>query len=390
MIDHYLASLGLIASIVDASLACDVARDVKLSEHCQAESLFPREVATSVAVRSGDWSESSTWRPAMMPQAGARILIPEGVWVCLGDDYSGGGAVEWIRIEGELRLLADRDTGVKVGTMFVAEGGLFEIGTREERVAVGNCARVVFAARPPRESLVETDPQDLSGGLIVFGRWQVFGAQRTAFMMARTEVVRGSSEVSFDIAPAGWRVGDQLLFPGISAFVNEDELRSIAKISLDGRRFFLDAPLKFSHSAGKDRSVPIGNLTRNVLFESEVGSDAEQIHQRGHIMVMHSQTGTCLEGAGFHRLGRTRADRVHTRPMMGVDGVVVTGSDANPIGRYALHFHGRTGVSRRLAPQEVRDCVIMDSPKHGLVNHGGHVLAEGNVTYRIAGSHFFG
>ena len=33
--------------------------------------------------------------------------------------------------------------------------------------------------------------------------------------------------------------------------------------------------------------------------------------------------------------------------------------------------------------------VIVDSPKHGLVNHGGHVVAENNVTYAVHGSHFF-
>ena len=33
--------------------------------------------------------------------------------------------------------------------------------------------------------------------------------------------------------------------------------------------------------------------------------------------------------------------------------------------------------------------MTVDSPKHGLVNHGGYVVAEDNVTFAIQGSHVF-
>ena len=42
-----------------------------------------------------------------------------------------------------------------------------------------------------------------------------------------------------------------------------------------------------------------------------------------------------------------------------------------------------------MSPHVFSDNVIVDSPKHGLVNHGGYVVAEDNVTFAIHGSHFF-
>src|SRR5262249_37164168 len=58
------------------------------------------------------------------------------------------------------------------------------------------------------------------------------------------------------------------------------------------------------------------------------------------------------------------------------------------IGRYAVHFHLVSGASRRIPPHIFTDNVIVDSPKNGLVNHGGYLVAEDNVTFAIQGSHF--
>ena len=44
---------------------------------------------------------------------------------------------------------------------------------------------------------------------------------------------------------------------------------------------------------------------------------------------------------------------------------------------------------RDLPPNRVHDSVILGSPKHGIVNHGGNVVADDNVTYQVNGSHFF-
>ena len=387
-ITYPLIALSLLAMASSSASDDDVAREVKADEHCNANDLFPTDETGCRAQRSGDWSDPETWESGRLPHAGARVWIPGGITVRIQADQT-ASAIEWIRVDGALVFARDRNTALRVGTIFVGDDGLLEIGDAEERIRADAAARIVFSKREARAVTWKSDPGDLGGGLICFGRMQVHGSDKLPFVVATTELRKGVSSLEFELPARGWRVGDQLVLPGLSYAKQEDEVCEIASISADRRRVDLATPLKFDHDSHGVAPVPIGNLTRNVRFESEAGADPEQIPLRGHIMIMHRQTGTHIEGAEFRRLGRTDAGRVHTRPQQHMDGSVIEGSDDNPIGRYALHFHGRTGARLDVPAQVVRNCVITDSPKHGLVNHGGHVLAQGNVTYKVRGSHFF-
>src|SRR5262249_47522042 len=151
--------------------------------------------------------------------------------------------------------------------------------------------------------------------------------------------------------------------------------RRITAISADGSTVSLSAPLKFEHVApqGVSAQVPVANLTRNIVLAS---TDTSALHQRGHVMVMAHEVAH-VSGTVFRGLGRTDVTRPHTLPTVDADGHLSAG--ANPIGRYAVHFHVGREPSLREAPDVFTDNVIIDSPKHGLVNHGGYVVAEGNV-----------
>src|SRR5262249_37065034 len=157
---------------------------------------------------------------------------------------------------------------------------------------------------------------------------------------------------------------------------SQDELRTIASVDQDGKRFALSSPLGSDHltPAGVGTRIPVGNLTRNVVFTS---ADPSTIANRGHVMIM-SHEGVEIAGAVFRGLGRTQTDRIHTLPERDEDGRVSTGD--NLIGRYAVHYHLRSGATYSKPPQMFTGNVIADSPKHGLANHGGYVVAENNVT----------
>ena len=379
--------LLLIQCFILTIRAADVAREVKISEHCRAHDLFLESNATWVAQTSGAWMDPTTWVQKELPPDGARVLIPESILITVADSI--GDRLSWIRVDGELSFATRKTTEIKLGSLFVAESGVLRIGSVTERVDASASAKIIFTRRQAREALRTTDPFDLSGGLISFGSVQIFGAERTGFGLSSAPVKKGDKIMRLDTPVSGWRVGDQLVIPGTIAGETQDELRSLKAVSADGRSITLDKAIQFDHPTADGVALPIGNLTRNVRFESEANG-GDPINERAHIMLMHTHSGTRIEGAAFHRLGRTLADQVHTRPQIGTGGNIVPGSDTNPIGRYALHFHARTGASVKQRPQVVRGCVITDSPKHGLVNHGGHVLAEDNVTYQVRGSHFFG
>ena len=167
---------------------------------------------------------------------------------------------------------------------------------------------------------------------------------------------------------------------------HEDELCAVKAVSADGKTITLDRPLAYNHGGifGYTEAVPVGNLSRNVIVESE---NAQEISRRGHTMFMHTQD-VVIDSALFRELGRTSVEGTLTNPEL-KEGKLTPGTDANTIGRYAVHFHIRWGVTYQQQPFIVRNSAIDGSPKLGVVNHGGYGLVDHNVSYRVRGSHFF-
>jgi hypothetical protein len=104
-------------------------------------------------------------------------------------------------------------------------------------------------------------------------------------------------------------------------------------------------------------------------------------------MFMHTQD-VVIDSALFRELGRTQVEGELTSPRV-TDGKLEPGTDANSIGRYALHFHIRWGATYKQQPFIVRNSAVVGSPKLGIVNHGGHGLVDDNIAYNVRGSHFF-
>ena len=353
---------------------------VKFDEHVALLQLVPSCAATHVAIHSGAWTDLRTWRDGKVPGPNARVIIPDAMTVRV--DRVIADLLDWVRVDGRLSFAPDVDTALTVRTLVVTAEGYLTIGAAAEPIGAGVKSRLLFAPRLARDR--QADPFDLAGGLISHGVVEMVAAQKTSHRSATT-LSRGMAQVKFAEPPQGWQVGDQVLVPGTDAYNDEDEIRTITNIGRDGRTIEFDQPLSFDHFAPWGNAVPIGNLTRSI----EVSSlEPRSVVARGHIMVMHVQTGSVFDGVAFLHLGRTDTRRAHTFPEVGPDGQTRPGSDDNTIGRYAVHFHMRSGASAGLPPHVVRNSVVIDSPKFGIVNHGGHLLAEGNVTFQVAGSHF--
>jgi hypothetical protein len=196
-----------------------------------------------------------------------------------------------------------------------------------------------------------------------------------------------------------------LLFPGLDQQLNgkdvsvdpwtgkhlpvgqhQDEERIIRSLSPDGKTLTLDQPLAYQHGNvfGYAEAVPVGNLSRNAIVESE---NVQEVSRRGHVMFMHTQD-VILDSALFLELGRTNVEGELTNPLV-KNGKLEAGTDANTIGRYAVHFHVRWGATYKQQPFVVRNSAVVGSPKLGIVNHGGYGLVDDNVAFRVRGSHFF-
>ncbi|WP_159450396.1 G8 domain-containing protein [Bradyrhizobium mercantei] len=366
-----------------AAMAAHPDDSVKRDEHAAMLDLAPVAEATFTARQSGRWLDAATWSGNEVPTDGARVVIPGGTDVVL-DGRIADRSFEWVRVMGSLRLSSDKSTLLRVITLLVDVDGTLNIGDAANRVASLAAAEICFMPRKGRDR--DRDPLDLGGGLLSHGFMKIYGAAKTPYGIASAQLNKGDQWVSLDRAVDGWAKGDKILLPGTEADVNHDEVLEVAEISAERTRVRLDKELAFDHFSPFSRSIPVSNLTRNVRFYS---AETTPLAARGHVMIMHRQTGTVIDGASFEELGRTDASRAQTIPQLDADGKLKPGTDDNSIGRYALHFHLRSGARIEVAPHIVRNSVIIGSPKLGLVNHGGNVIAEQNIGYRIVGSHFF-
>lgn len=355
-------------------------------EHGDFERLLRACEATHAAVASGDWSAPATWQGGRVPPVGARVHIPEGVEITI-DRAPAHASLGWLRVDGALAIAPASPVTLAFETLAVGQTGSLRVGSRAAPIGAANRVELVVLPRS-RESRAR-DLTDLGGGIIVLGQLSIEGADKTAYAVPATPLAAGINEIAFAAPLDGWAVGDRLLVPAALRTVGaaQDEVATIVAISSDRRTVTLAAPLRHAHVAwGGVPVLPVANLTRHVTVRSAA---AEATGDRGHIMIMHTHTGVAIRGAALVGLGRTRADRVHTIPHVQAEGRVEEGTDANTIGRYALHFHMRSGASLATPPHIVARTVIEGSPKHGIVNHGGHLIAEDNVTWRVDGSHLF-
>jgi hypothetical protein len=378
---------------------------VKAEEHTALFELVNDCDATHVAVADGVWGDAKTWDKGSVPDAGARVVIPKERTVTIAAIHD-KERLDWLRVDGTLRFDPAVNTTLKVVTLVGNVKSNIEIGTEKQRIHADRTARLILGDRGQRDDAQrQRDPYDLSGGLLSHGRVRLFGAEYTSHAKPTTVPRKGDTEVRFTAAPKGWKVGDRLLFPGLDRQRNGrdvgidpwtgrhlpvgqhlDEERLIGTLSDDGKTVTLDRGLDYQHGDiyGFADAVPVGNLSRNVVIESENSKD---VSRRGHIMFMHTQD-VVLDSVLFRELGRTNVEGVLTNPRI-KDGKLVAGTDENTIGRYAVHFHIRWGATYKQQPFIVRNSAIVGSPKLGVVNHGGYGLVDDNVAYRVRGSHFF-
>ncbi len=378
---------------------------IKAEEHQALFELVNDGDATHVAVASGDWGDAKTWDKNSVPADGARVIIPVNRTVTVRGLHD-NSKVDWLRVDGALRFDPKVNTSLKVVTLVGNVKSTIEIGTEKERIDPKVTAKLILGDRGDRDAAQrKRDPYDLSGGLLAHGKVRIFGSEYTSHAMPVAVPKAGDGEIRFATAPKGWRVGDKLLFPGLDRQLNgrdvsvdpwtgkqmpvgqhQDEERTIRGLSADGKTVTLDQPVKYQHGNifGYADSVPVGNLTRNVIIESE---NTDKVSRRGHIMFMHSQD-VAIDSALFNELGRTNVEGELTSPRV-KDGKLEDGTDLNSIGRYAVHFHIRWGATYKQQPFIVRNSAVVGSPKLGIVNHGGYGLIDDNVAYRVRGSHFF-
>lgn len=390
-------------------------------EHSQLAALVPGAAVTHEAIQSGEWDQATTWEGGAIPTDEANVLIPQGVVVML--DSIETARLRTVRIDGELEFSPTANTQLIVDTAVVSPGGRLEIGTATAPIQENVSARIIIADRGPID--LTWDKTQLSRGLVSHGETSIYGSEVTAFVPQAGGLAKDTAKIELDTLPTGWTVGDTLMFPGVNR--GQSETRTITKVTREivqqdvwepldyvvfrdvlvefpeelvqqfyplytayvaahqpepvfGKASVEFAPLTYSHSTPSEITVPVSNLTRNVIFESENKTDRTRA---GHVMFMHSDD-VAVHNAVFDELGRTDKIAKLNSTKLDANGEIVAGTGTNQVGRYSVHFH-RAGTAHAI---EVGGIVVTNANSFGINNHHSHVNVHDSIVYGAVGSAF--
>lgn len=362
----------------------------KATEQDASMDLVPRSEATHVAVAGGDWFDPGTWYNGVIPDAGAKVLIPEGIEVT----YSGVSDVSLftVRVDGALRFDTQADSRIVFDTLVISPTGELEIGTEADPVDPGVKVELIVANNGPIDTA--WDPMLLSRGVVSHGAVSIQGAEKDSHEKVIKDPMAGDKALEFAEIPEGWQVGDQVVIAGTRfdgykwdhklgatrLYENEDEVRTITAIR-DGK-VILDSPLEFNHDTPRDDlKTSVANMTRNVVIQTENGAEAE-VYERGHVMFMHSDE-VDVRYAEFRDLGRTDKSEAS----FAIADIENPQFDSNVQGRYSLHLH-KTGTGDPDNPVMVEGNAVWGSPGWGFVQHDANAVMDNNASFNTFGAGF--
>lgn len=345
---------------------------------CQyLDPMMPDSAATNVVVKSGNWSDPTTWQNGAVPTNGAQVLIPAGLTETV--DGVVAPQLKWIHVYGGLQFATNVNTSLDVETLWTDDGAVLTIGTASNPIASNVTANITFADTGPTDRT--WDPMWLSRGLLSMGFTTMYGATVTPYETLSQPATAGSTDLFTSGAPTGWKVGDNLVLGGTSASANQDEQFTIA--SINGNDVKLSSPLKYSHLApNSSLGIYLTDTTRNITFNSQNTATA----RRGHVMFMDMPTAN-INYVEFDNLGRTDKSQPINDPVLDSNGQLVPGTGTNPRARYSVHFH-LVGTDAANGISTVTGCSVVGSPGWGYDNHGSNVDFEDNTAYNVYGSAF--
>ncbi len=317
-----------------------------------AAACFSLNIQAQEAIKSGLWSDASTWADGAVPAQGDVVTIAQGMDVVL--DVS-PPALNGMTISGKLSFADNSD--LALSTEWIMVHGELQIGT-EAQPHTHN-ATITLTDNVKDEQLMGMGDRGimLSGGTL-----NLHGSRSNTWTKLSSTAAAGATSIEV-LDAAQWMVGDEIVLASTDFDPRQAERRTIAAIS--GNSITLDKPLEYMHfgqiTFDVDERGEVGLLSRNIKVQAS--EDAAESYFGGHIMAMVTSK-MYVEGVELNRMGQ------HLE-----------------LARYPIHWHlvGDAGKG-----QYIKNASIHDTFNRCVTVHGTNDLrVENNVTYNIVGHCFF-
>lgn len=392
--------------------------------------MMVRMAATIRSVRSGNWSNPSTWSLGRIPQAGDVVLIADDHTV--SHSISSTVKIKDIYIDPDATFRREDGSVLWVDTIFYR--GTYWQGDWKTPVS-GETD--FYAQQAPEDSM--------RLGLVGDGKRRIHGIAKAEKLESDATISADAESVSLSMTGSNWAVGDKILFlatddagrhkfddepviygnakrykytsesqlKGIPGHLNlvqksHDEVRTITDI--DGDTVSFDAPLSYAHEVisktftnGDGRTVTVkpvvANLTRSIVFRAptaaeEPSYDLSDLQNRFHIM--HMWNGNMQDAYAEIRNGGRTASNVS----LFASGRIVWADLAeteelsnrnNVPGRYPWHIH-RAGSFIQSQPAIAKglsvwsDDTDLPMPGWGMTHHSSRAFIHDCVAYNGVGA----
>ncbi|KAK1784753.1 hypothetical protein P4O66_003426 [Electrophorus voltai] len=348
------------------------------------------------------WSSRYTWGGESAPEAGMFVVITKGQTILL--DVS-TPVLKMLLIQGGKLIFDEADIELQAENILITDGGALQIGTEDQPFQHKAIITLHGHLRSPELPIYGAKTLGIREGVL-----DLHGIPIPIPWTRLAQTASNGSSTLILMDTVTWRVGDEIVIAstGPRHSQNENEVRTIATVSADGRHLTLTQPLNYKH-LGVSITLPdgtvfearaeVGVLTRNIVIRGSINQEwSDQISAcPDGFNTGEFATQTCFQGRFGEETGSDQfggcimfhAPRPNENLAIGrIEYVeVFNAGQAFRLGRYPIHWHLVGDVKFK---SYVRGCAIHQTYNRAVTIHNTHhLLVEHNVIYNIMGGAFF-
>ncbi|CAL8298854.1 unnamed protein product [Lota lota] len=348
------------------------------------------------------WSSRFTWGGLPPPEKDMFVVITKGQTILLDESTP---VLKMLLIQGGTLVFDEKDLELQAENILITDGGWLQVGREGAPFQHKAIITLHGHLRSTELPVYGTKTLGVREGILDLHGIPV---PVTWTHLAQT-ASNGSSTITLKLGVT-WRAGDEIVIAstGHRHSQTENEVRTIASVSADGKTLTLTKALEHTH-LGVSVPLPggtvlegraeVGLLTRNVVVrgaQSMEWNDEIQACPAG-FNTGEFATQTCFQGRFGEETGSDQfggcimfhAPRPNENLAVGrlAHVEVFHAGQAFRLGRYPIHWHLMGDVHNA---SYVRGCAIHQTFNRAVTIHGTHrLLVEHNVIYDIMGGAFF-